>query len=316
MGPAGGSSTQRLTNEKGNNLRVVTFAPRPHGPQHVGLVSEGNQLIDLARVRGNPPFDPADMVSLIAAGDEALAWLRDVAFKAEASMPLDQATLLAPIPRPRKNIFCVGWNYVEHFEEGAKARAQVQEMPAHPAFFTKSPTTVNGPFDPIPRHDGVTENLDWEVELGVVIGRGGSNIKQAAAMEHVFGYTVINDVSAREVQRQHGQQWFKGKSLDGTCPMGPWIATADEVEPANLRLICRLNGVAKQDSNTRYMYFKIPRLIAELSAGLTLEAGDIISTGTPAGVGHARTPPEFMQPGDVLETEIVGLGMLRNEIGS
>jgi 2-keto-4-pentenoate hydratase/2-oxohepta-3-ene-1,7-dioic acid hydratase in catechol pathway len=136
-------------------------------------------------------------------------------------------------------------------------------------------------------------------------------------MRHVFGYTVINDVSAREVQRQHGQQWFKGKTLDGTCPMGPWIATADEVaDPADLHIVCRLNGVIKQDSNTRHMYFKIPRLIQELSAGLTLEPGDILSTGTPAGVGHARTPPEFMKAGDVLETEIAGLGMLRNKIGS
>jgi 2-keto-4-pentenoate hydratase/2-oxohepta-3-ene-1,7-dioic acid hydratase in catechol pathway len=154
------------------------------------------------------------------------------------------------------------------------------------------------------------------VELGIVIGKGGINIQEADAWKHVFGYTVINDVSAREVQRQHGQQWFKGKSLDGTCPMGPWIATADEVrEPHGLRLTSRVNGATKQDSNTSYMYFKIPRIIAELSAGLTLEPGDIISTGTPAGVGHARTPPEFMKAGDVLETEIVGLGLLRNRIG-
>jgi len=297
-------------------LRLVTYAPRPHGPQHLGLVRDGDQLIDLARVGGDPPFDPADMISLIAAGAEALTWLRDVAYKAEASTPLGRATLLAPIPRPRKNVFCVGWNYLEHFEEGAKARPHVQEMPAHPAFFTKAPTTVIGPYDPIPLHAGVTQKLDWEVELGVIIGLGGSNITEAAAMQHVFGYTVINDVSAREVQRQHGQQWFKGKSLDGTCPMGPWIATADEVDPANLDIICRFNGVAKQSANTRQMYFKIPRIIAELSAGLTLESGDIISTGTPAGVGHARTPPEFMQAGDVLETEIVGLGLLRNAIGA
>lgn len=298
-------------------MRLVTFAPRPHGPQHIGLLREARQVIDLTRVGGSPPFDPADMISLITAGDAALAWLRGVASKAEEIIPLDKVTLLAPIPRPRKNVFCVGWNYVEHFDEGKKARPHVQEMPAHPAFFSKTPATVNGPYDEIPLHARVTERLDWEVELGVIIGEGGANIKEADAARHIFGYTVINDVSAREVQRQHGQQWFKGKSLDGLCPMGPWIATADEVlHPDDLRVICRVNGVVKQDSNTRHMYFKIPRLIAELSAGLTLEPGDILSTGTPAGVGHARTPPEFMKAGDVLETEIVGLGLLRNKIGN
>jgi 2-keto-4-pentenoate hydratase/2-oxohepta-3-ene-1,7-dioic acid hydratase in catechol pathway len=227
-----------------------------------------------------------------------------------------RSRLLAPIPRPRKNVFCVGWNYLEHFEEGAKARPQVQEMPAHPAFFTKMPTAVNGPYDAIPLHADVTAKLDWEVELGSVIGRGGRNIAEADAMKHVYGYTVINDVSAREVQRQHGQQWFKGKSLDGTCPMGPWIVTADEVpDPQALRVTCRLNGVVKQDSSTRHMYFRIPRIIAELPAGLTLEPGDAISTGTPAGVGHARTPPEFMRAGDILETEVEGIGALRNRVG-
>ena len=296
-------------------MRLVTFAPRPHGPQHVGLLRDGKQVIDLTRAGANPPFDPADMTSLLAASDEALAWLRNVAAKAKEATPLAKVTLLAPIPRPHKNVFCVGWNYVEHFEEGKKARPHVQEMPAHPAFFSKAPTAVNGPYDDIPLHAGVTEKLDWEVELGVVIGRGGRNITEADAMKHIFGYTVINDVSAREVQRQHGKQWFKGKSLDGTCPMGPWIATADEISPDNLRIICRVNSAVKQDSNTSHMYFKIPRLIAELSHGMTLEPGDIISTGTPQGVGHARTPPEFLKAGDVLETEIVGLGLLRNKIG-
>src|SRR5471032_2405342 len=138
------------------------------------------------------------MISLVAAGDAALKWLRDVAAKARNATPLDKVTLLAPIPRPRKNVFCVGWNYLEHFEEGSKARPHVQEMPAHPAFFTKAPTCMNGPYDRIPRHARVTEKLDWEVELGVIIGKGGINIAEAGAMKHIFGYTVINDVSARE----------------------------------------------------------------------------------------------------------------------
>ena len=297
-------------------MRLVTFAPRAGGSPRVGLVRNGTEVIDLTRESGKPPFDPEDMLSLIAAGGKALVWLRGAAAKAKKAARLDKCVLLAPIPRPRKNVFCVGWNYVEHFEEGRKSRLHTVEFPAHPTFFSKVPTTVNGPYDPVPPHAGVTAQLDWEVELGVIIGKGGINIKEADALKHVFGYTVVNDISAREIQRRHGGQLFKGKGLDGTCPMGPWIVTADKVpDPHALRLTSRVNGVTKQDSNTRYMYFKIPRLIAELSAGMTLEPGDILSTGTPAGVGHARTPPEFMRKGDVLESEIVGLGLLRNRIG-
>jgi 2-keto-4-pentenoate hydratase/2-oxohepta-3-ene-1,7-dioic acid hydratase in catechol pathway len=299
-------------------MRLVTFVPKKGAAPRVGLLHGAGHLLDLAAARPKPPFDPADMLSLIAAGPKGMAWLRQTAKKAteKQALRLGKVKLLAPIPRPRKNMFCVGWNYVEHFEEGKQALKHTQELPAHPAFFSKPPTTVIGPYDSVPGHAGVTEKLDWEVELGVVIGKGGTNIREADAYKHVFGYTVINDVSAREVQRRHGGQWFKGKSLDGTCPMGPWIVTADEVSnPHALRLTSRVNGDTKQDSNTSFMYFKIPRIIAELSAGLMLEPGDIISTGTPAGVGHARTPPEFMKAGDVLETEVVGIGLLRNRIG-
>jgi len=303
-------------------MRLITFKPVRGGTARLGLALPDGGVLDIGdaakRAHQRLPFDATDMISLIASGRAGLAAVRKAAGAARPKViALAKVRLLAPIPRPRKNIYCVGWNYLEHFEEGAKARPHVQEMPAHPAFFTKAPTTMNGPYDKIPRHAGVTERLDWEVELGVVIGRGGVNISEADAMSHVFGYTVINDVSAREIQRQHGQQWFKGKSLDGTCPTGPWIVTGDEVpDPAQLDITCRVNGVTKQKSNTAHMYFKIPRIIAELSAGLTLEAGDIIATGTPSGVGHARTPPEFMKPGDILETEIAGIGLLRNKIGS
>jgi 2-keto-4-pentenoate hydratase/2-oxohepta-3-ene-1,7-dioic acid hydratase in catechol pathway len=296
-------------------MRLVTFVPGKGAAPRVGVVRDEREVVDLAAVAGRPPFDPSDMVSLIEAGPKARAWLRKAAAQARKALPLGRIALLAPIPRPRKNVFCVGWNYVEHFEESRVSRLHAVEFPAHPTFFSKVPTTVNGPRDPVPSHAGVTAQLDWEVELGVVIGRRGRNIGEADAYKHVFGYTVVNDISAREIQRRHGGQLFKGKGLDGTCPMGPWIVTADEVpDPHALRLTSRLNGVTKQDSNTSYMYFKIPRLIAELSAGMTLEPGDILSTGTPAGVGHARTPPEFMKAGDVLESEIVGLGLLRNTI--
>jgi 2-keto-4-pentenoate hydratase/2-oxohepta-3-ene-1,7-dioic acid hydratase in catechol pathway len=283
-------------------MRLLTFVLRKRGatPQVGVLVGESAVM----------PLRFKSMIELIEAGRKAV--------RIPKGKPLDLAAvrILAPIPRPRKNVFCVGWNYLEHFAEGAKARPHVVDLPSHPTFFTKAPTTVTGPYDRIPLHAGVTEKVDWEVELGVVIGKRGINIKEADAMKHVFGYTVINDVSAREIQRRHGQQWFKGKSLDGHCPMGPWIVTADKVKDWwDLRVATRVNGVIKQDSNTRHMYFKLPRIISELSAGLTLEPGDIISTGTPAGVGHARTPPEFLKKGDLLETEIVGIGLLKNPVG-
>ena len=297
-------------------MRLVTFVPKKGVAPRVGVVRDGSQVVDLTQGGSKAPFDPYDMISLIASGAKGLAWARQAAAKAKKALPLAKVGLLAPIPRPRKNVFCVGWNYVEHFEEGKLALKHTQELPAHPAFFSKAPTTVIGPHDRVPFDPEVNKTLDWEAELGVIIGRGGKNIAEGDAMKHVYGYTVINDVSVRYQQRQHGGQWFKGKSVDGTCPMGPCIATADEVrDPHKLSIGCRVNGVTKQDSNTSYLYFKIPRIIAELSYGLTLEPGDVISTGTPAGVGHARTPPEFMKTGDVLETEIAGIGLLRNRIG-
>jgi len=301
-------------------VKLVTYSVTRRAPVRIGVIAPDGHVIDLEvaarKSRVKLPFDPVDMTGLITAGRAGLALVRKVVAGIKSGHhALNRVTLHAPLPRPRKNIFCVGWNYLEHFEEGAKARPHVQEMPTHPAFFTKAPTTVNTPYGPVPLHAETTQRLDWEAELGVIIGRGGRNIAEAAAMKHVFGYTVINDVTGRDVQRQHGQQWFKGKSLDGTCPMGPWIVTTDEVrKPDGLRITCRINGVTKQDSNTGNMYFKIPRIIAELSAGLTLEPCDIISTGTPAGVGHARNPPEFMKQGDVMETEVEGIGLLRNII--
>jgi len=301
-------------------LKLVTFSEAARKPAKTGVVGVDGGVIDIAlaakAARVALPFDANDMISLVAAGKKGLAAINKAIVKVKTSHhKLAKVKLHAPIPRPRKNVFCVGWNYLDHFNEGAQARPHVQEMPAHPAFFSKQPLTVNAPYGNVPAHGRVTEKLDWEVELALVIGRGGTHIKEAHAMKHVFGYMVANDVSAREVQRHHGQQWFRGKSLDGHAPMGPWIVTANEVrDPNNLNLQCRVNGVVKQSSNTQHLYFKLPRIIAELSAGLTLEAGDIILTGTPSGVGHARTPPEFMKPGDVMETEVEGIGLLRNKI--
>jgi len=220
----------------------------------------------------------------------------------------------APIPRPLKNVFCVGRNFVSHAEEGARARGEELKLPERPMFFTKAPTTVAGPFDDVPWDRNATQQVDWEAELGVIIGTGGTNIQRDRALAHVFGYTVINDVTARDLQRSHGQ-FFKGKSLDGFCPIGPVVVTADEFgDPQQKELSLRVNGVEKQRGSTRNMIFPVEALIESLSSGMTLEPGDIIATGTPEGVGFARTPPEFLKHGDVMETEVEGIGVMRNRI--
>lgn len=303
-------------------MRLVTFATADaSSAPRVGLLAADGGIIDIAATASRAgltlPFDASDMVSLIAAGEPARDALLRLSTAASAvRLPQDAARLMAPIPRPRKNVFCVGWNYLEHFEEGESVRKTGENLPEHPVFFSKAVTAVIGPFDPIPFDARVSTRLDWEVELGVVIGRSGKNIRQADAMDHVFGYTVIDDVSARDLQRQHGGQWLKGKSLDGTCPMGPCIVTRDELDAGNLRLTTRVNGIVKQDSRTCHMYFSLPRLIEELSLGMTLEAGDVLSTGTPPGVGFARNPPQFLAAGDVIESEIEGIGCLRNRVGA
>jgi 2-keto-4-pentenoate hydratase/2-oxohepta-3-ene-1,7-dioic acid hydratase in catechol pathway len=296
-------------------MKLATFSPLPSGQPRPGLVLDGKSIVDIPAALGASEAT-STMLGIIRAGDAMRDKLRALAAKPPAAtVALAEVKLNSPIPRPAKNIFCVGWNYLEHFEEGAKKLQDNRELPKYPVFFSKATTSMNGPYDNVPFDASISTSLDWEVELGVIIGPGGKNIAEADAMRHIYGYTVINDVSWRDLQRRHGGQWHKGKSLDGTCPMGPWIVTAGDVDPENLRVTCRVNGVTKQDSNTKFLYFKLPRLIAELSAGMTLEPGDIISTGTPEGVGFARTPPEFMKPGDLLETQIEGIGILRNPIG-
>ena len=282
------------------------------GRERVGVLYDRNVVL-------LPPDGwPASMLDLIGAGPAVLDRLRRelprLAARPDLCRPRDRVELLAPIPRPRKNIVCLGLNYKDHAEESMRAKGLPVELPEYPVVFTKSPTSVTADGAPVPAHAGVTHELDWEVELGVVIGTGGRAIPRARAFEHVFGYTVINDLSARDLQFRH-KQWFLGKSLDGFCPMGPALVTTDEIpDPQRLKLFCRVNGVTKQDSSTAQMIFDVATIVETLSRGMTLEPGDVIATGTPAGVGFARQPPEFLKPGDVVECEIENIGVLRNRI--
>ena len=301
-------------------LKLASFAPKADAPVRIGVLTADGRLVDVgatAKAAKIPlSFDPSRMLSLIEAGPAGLAEIRAVLAKAPEGGPKpSDVRLLAPIPSPPRNVYAVGWNYVEHFEEAKALRDPNQKLPEHPVFFTKGTHTVNGPYDPIPYDPAVSTLIDWEVELCVILGRRGKNIPEEKALDWVFGYCVLNDTTARDLQHtKHGGQWFKGKSLDGHAPMGPWIVTAQGFDPGDQHLLLRVNGAVKQDASTKQMYFKVPRLLAELSAGLTLEAGDILTTGTPPGIGHARKPPEYLKPGDVMESEISGIGVLRNTI--
>jgi 2-keto-4-pentenoate hydratase/2-oxohepta-3-ene-1,7-dioic acid hydratase in catechol pathway len=311
-------------------MRLVTFSRK--NEQRLGLMGPQEQIIDLAEVNrrylkgGNPPFLKS-MQAFIEAGAKAV----EVARKAEkyvagkstddqkklatigALIKPSQAKIISPIPLPRKNCVMLGINYREHVEEGARARELEIKYPEWPVYFTKPLTSVIGHLGKVVNHKCTTK-LDWEVELAVVIGRKGRDIPKNRAYDYVFGYTVCLDMTARELQRQHGQ-WFKGKSLDTFCPLGPWIVHKSALsDPQQVRLICRVNGEVMQDGNTRDMIFDIPTIIESLSTGLTLEPGDIISTGTPSGVGFARVPPVFLKPGDKVAGEVEGIGTLEVEI--
>jgi len=264
---------------------------------------------------------PADILSLIDLGDDGLNRVRallsrvgDDADSLSYVHSLSSVQLRPPLDPPRENILAIGRNYLEHAQESARMRS---EEVTRPTLFTKAQTSITGPYTDVPIDEQITLQVDWEAELGVAIGRGGKNIPCENALDYVFGYTAVNDVSARDVQFGWRGQFFKGKSLDGFCPIGPWIVTQDEVpDPQNLRIECRVNGDTKQNSNTRKMIFPIDELIAQLSAGMTLLPGNLIATGTPEGVGAARVPPEFLKPGDVVETEIEKVGVLRNRFVS
>jgi 2-keto-4-pentenoate hydratase/2-oxohepta-3-ene-1,7-dioic acid hydratase in catechol pathway len=232
--------------------------------------------------------------------------------------PVDSVELLAPIPVPRRNIFCVGKNYRDHVLEfgrsGYDQPDRSEALPEHPVVFSKATTSVTGPYGDIDPHHGVTAELDYEAELGVIIGRGGRGITREQAYEHVWGYTIIDDFTARDLQRTH-KQWLLGKSLDTHCPMGPYAVSADEIADVTALMVeSWVNGEPRQSAPVKDLIFDIPELIATLSAGITLLPGDLIATGTPAGVGIGFDPPKFMVSGDVVEVSITGLGTQRNRI--
>ncbi len=281
-------------------MRFVTYASAG-GPQ-LGRVDADTVV----------PIPGLTMNGLLALGPAGMERARQAA---ETPLPLAGLRLLAPIGEPRRNILCLGMNYAAHAAESLRAKNQPIVMPTVPVIFTKTTTTVTGPMSDLHLDFGLTTQYDWEVELGIIIGKGGKNIPGARAFEHIFGYTIINDVSARDIQNSHGGQFFRGKSLDDTCPMGPWIVTADEIaDPHALALRCKVNGVLKQESTTADFIFNIPAMIEWLSKGMTLIPGDVISTGTPSGVGFARTPPEFLKSGDVVACEIDGIGRLEHKV--
>ena len=280
-------------------MRYVSFATAA-GDERCGI-------LDGETIRPYPAHAGSlvDVIALDRRARESLA--------TESSIALSAVTLRAPV-RPRKNVFCVGRNYLGHAEEVARANNKPLDLPPVPTFFTKAPTSIADPGAPLRLSPDVSQKYDWEAELAVVVGTRCKDVPAERALEVVFGYTCLNDVTARDLQRDH-LQWFKGKSLDDACPMGPWIVGADEIpDPQTLDVTMRVSGVVKQHANTATMIFPVAKVIASLSRGMTLEPGDVIATGTPDGVGFARTPPEFLKDGDTMEVEISRIGILRSPV--
>jgi 2-keto-4-pentenoate hydratase/2-oxohepta-3-ene-1,7-dioic acid hydratase in catechol pathway len=282
-----------------------------NGRPRAGIVSDN--LPTIAPVELPPAgqgLGALPLIELLAAGSAMPATGQPVALSA--------VKLTAPLPRPRRNIFCVGKNYHAHarefagsgFDSSAKTGG---DIPAHPIIFTKVPECVIGPTDAIVIPQGVSTAIDYEAELAVVIGRGGKGIRREDAMKHVWGYTIVNDVTARDWQSRH-QQWDMGKSFDTFCPMGPWLVSADECDGTNTTVRCWVNGEERQNASTRDLIFDIPTLIETLSAGITLYPGDVIATGTPVGVGIGFNPPKYLKTGDVVKMEIGGIGVIENPV--
>ena len=295
-------------------MRLLTF--EESGSVRLGVLdSQCNEVLDLGALA---PELPKSMLEFIALGDSALIKAREISANTAPGLPLNALRILPPIPRPSRNIFCVGKNYPEHVKEVQSIVASDKDTsdatPNLPIIFTKATSSIIGPGAAIPASLDPTMSVDYEGELAVVIGRGGRAIPAAEAMGHIFGYSIINDVTSRRLQKQH-QQWFIGKSLDGFCPMGPWLVTHDEIsDVTTLRIQTWVNKELRQDGYVNQMIFDIPTLIETLSRYMTLEAGDIIATGTPAGVGMGFKPPKFLQPGDHVTITIDTIGTLENKV--
>jgi len=300
-------------------MKLVTYRQTVEAPARLGVIA-GDLVVNVAALAKVYEKDlPDTMLGLIDAGRPGLETLRrcleraDGHFPAGVALALANVKLLAPIPRPRKNIFGIGLNYVEHVAESAKSLDTSKELPKQPVVFSKPPTTVIGPGDAIEHNGKITQQLDWEVELAVIIGTTARRVRKDEALAHVFGYSVMIDVSARDNRR--AGQWIFSKGQDTYGPFGPCIVTADEIpDPQVLDLWLTVNGVEKQRSNTRHMLFKVDDLIADISSGITLEPGDIIASGTPEGVGAGRSPQEWMWPGDVVVGCVEGIGILRHPV--
>jgi 2-keto-4-pentenoate hydratase/2-oxohepta-3-ene-1,7-dioic acid hydratase in catechol pathway len=283
-------------------MKIATYLD--NGRRRTGIVS--SDLLSILPVE----LDTQQLIELLARGEAVPSTGEPVA--------LDAVKLVAPLPRPRRNIFCVGKNYHAHakefagsgFDSSAKSHG---DIPAHPIIFTKVPESVIGPDETIAIPAGVSDAIDYEAELAVIVGRGGKGITRADAMKHVWGYTILNDVTARDWQQRH-QQWDMGKSFDTFCPMGPWLVSADELDGEDTRVRLWVSGELRQDATTRDFIFDIPQLIETISAGITLYPGDVIATGTPAGVGIGFNPPKYLKSGDTVRIEIDGIGVLENPV--
>lgn len=267
-------------------------------PSESAIKSTPDSLLDFIKDIGCDAYEYPDLFSL------------------SDYISIKQVEILAPIPIPFRNIYCVGKNYIDHIKElenyDPKQFTQHEEKPI---FFTKCTTSMNAPYNSIPLHEGITNEIDYEAELAVIIGKEGINIKNDDAYDYIFGYSILNDVTARDLQKSH-KQWLKGKSLDGFCPMGPWIVTKDEIaSPQNLNIKSYVNGEIRQNSNTKNMIFTIAALIESLSCGITLLPGDILATGTPSGVGLGMKPPQFLKKGDSVKVVIENIGEIKNTIG-
>jgi len=295
-------------------MKFVTF--KSGAEQRIGILDDKKGILDIV-MAGKATLGrdlPTDMLSFIAAGESALADAKKLAASADGWVAAASVKLMAPIPHYKKNVFCVGRNYKLHIEEGARARGVAVSFPTVPEFFSKPPTTVVGQGDDIRWDSRTTQQLDYEIELGIVMGKKCTNLAEDEALSAVFGYTIVNDVSARDVQKAHGQ-WFKGKCMDTFAPIGPCIVTADEFgDTAGHQLVLKVNGVVRQDSNTSDMLFNCAQIVSSLSTGLTLEPGDTIATGTPSGVALGMEPQAWLKDGDTLDLTITGIGTLSNQV--